>query len=106
MGTHDRGPPLPHRGAMQRNRLTAFAAGLVLVGVSPLLDTTPAHAVATQHVVTTTDDVVDANDGVLSLREAVTAASTDAGESEIVLQAGATYHLTLCAAGAPEHDNV
>jgi hypothetical protein len=45
--------------------------------------------------VTTTADVVDAADGVLSLREAVDAANAEAGANQIVLTADATYELTI-----------
>lgn len=51
-------------------------------------------------VVTTTEDVVDPDDGVVSLREAVTKANNDAGADVIQLAAGATYELTIC--GDPE----
>jgi hypothetical protein len=91
---------------MHRNRLTAFVTGLALVGASPLIHAAPASATTTQHVVTTTTDVVDAGDGVLSLREAITAVDADPGDSEIVLQPGATYHLTICDDGVWEHENV
>ena len=81
---------------MHRNRLIAFVTGLALVGVSPQIHAAPASATTTQHVVTTTSDVVDAGDGQLSLREAISAVDADPGDSEIVLQAGATYHLSIC----------
>lgn len=47
-------------------------------------------------VVTTTADVVDAGDGVLSLREAVSKANTDAGADTIQLATDETYELTIC----------
>ena len=51
--------------------------------------------------VTTTDDVVDAGDGLLSLREAVIAANANAGADSINLSAG-TYTLTIASAGTDE----
>ena len=39
-------------------------------------------------IVTTLDDVVDENDGVLSLREAITAANADASQDTIIFDAG------------------
>lgn len=56
--------------------------------------------------VTTTADVVDANDGVTSLREAFAIASSDGEDSTIVTTGGATYDLTNCAAGALVHDEM
>jgi hypothetical protein len=77
-----------------------FTVGLVLVVTffgAPLV-AVPASADGNPTiVVTTTADVVDANDGVLSLREAVTKANTDPGADTIQLVASATYELTTCA---------
>jgi hypothetical protein len=75
------------------------AAGLVaaalvagLVGVAA-----PAGAGGpTTITVTTTADVVDAGDGLTSLREAVIAASADPSVTDIVLADDATYALTEC----------
>ena len=53
--------------------------------------------------VTTTADVVDAADGLLSLREAFVAASANAEADEIVLAATATYTLDDCVAGDLAH---
>lgn len=47
-------------------------------------------------VVTTNVDVVDAADGVVSLREAVSLASSDGGATEVQLTPGVVYALTLC----------
>ncbi|MCC5952907.1 MAG: S-layer homology domain-containing protein [Acidimicrobiia bacterium] len=47
-------------------------------------------------VVTTTDDITDPGDGLLSLREAIVAADAHPSPSTIVLAAGATYGLTDC----------
>ena len=52
--------------------------------------------------VTTFDDVVDANDGVTSLREAITMANSNSQDDVIVLGAG-TYVLGI--AGADENNN-
>ncbi len=48
--------------------------------------------------VTTTDDVVDAGDGEMSLREAFDKANADAGNDTIVLPAG-TYQLSIAPVG-------
>lgn len=56
------------------------------------------------HVVTTTADVVDPADGVLSLREAVSAAVAAPSE-EIVLAADQTYLLTQCDGPGQEDEN-
>jgi hypothetical protein len=47
-------------------------------------------------VVTTTMDVVDGSDGVMSLREAVDEANGRPGEDTVVLAEGARYDLTIC----------
>ncbi|MEI2817730.1 MAG: CSLREA domain-containing protein [Microthrixaceae bacterium] len=57
----------------------------------------------TSIAVTTTADVVDANDGVVSLREAVTKAAQDGADSTISLDGAAEYALTRCDLGAPIH---
>ena len=49
-------------------------------------------------VVTTTADIINAGDGVISLREAIIQANTNAGHDIIQLSAG-TYTLTLTGAG-------
>src|SRR5688572_30108961 len=91
-------------GGMKRTRaLTTLLAALVVAGAS-LVDM-PAAQASTVHVVTTTTDTVDPDDGLLSLREAVALGATDDTESEIVLQAGTTYVLDGCAA-SPEDLNV
>lgn len=46
-------------------------------------------------VVTTTNDVVDAGDGVLSLREAIHLANVQAGPDQIVLGSGVSYELSI-----------
>lgn len=79
-----------------RTLLTALA---LLAGVTAL-DVAPAAALDT-YTVTTTADVVDGGDGVLSLREAFTAANGDLDASTIVLGSGLTYQLTICDGGAP-----
>ena len=90
---------------MHRRRC-AILALLLLVGLAPFVDVSPAAAATDVYTVTTTTDVVDAGDDQLSLREAVSLAGTDAGDSEIVLASGATYDLTICNPSPPEHSNV
>ncbi|KAA3636401.1 MAG: hypothetical protein DWP92_09590, partial [Armatimonadetes bacterium] len=68
--------------------LAAIASTLVLVAA-----TAQVHAAA-DIVVTTTADVVDEADGVLSLREAVSQANSQAGDDVIVLSSG-IYALTI-----------
>ena len=60
------------------------------------------HTLAT-FTVTTFNDVVDAGDGVLSLREAVIAANDNSEADTIVLAAG-TYDLTISGTGAAAGD--
>lgn len=69
-----------------RTAVLALAAALVLA--------TTASAPAATIVVTTTADLIDPNDGVVSLREAVLAANASNGNNAIALPAG-TYTLTL-----------
>lgn len=59
-------------------------------------------AAAATIVVDTADDVVDAGDGVTSLREAVAIADGNGGDDTITL-AAVEHQLSLCAAGALEH---
>ena len=72
-----------------RTAVLALAAALVLA--------TAARAPAATFVVTTTADVIDPNDGKVSLREAVLAANTSNGKAAIALPAG-TCTLTLVGA--------
>jgi hypothetical protein len=76
----------------------AVAVATALVGTAP----TPVAAEA-PIVVTTTDDVVDADDDVLSLREAFTVARNDGVASTISLASDATYALTMCEGFDPGH---
>ena len=62
----------------------------------PVLLAAPSGAAT--YVVTTTADVLDAGDGLVSLREAVIAANGTAADDTVVLASGATYPLTLCTA--------
>jgi hypothetical protein len=85
-----------------RGAARVVAAGLVagLVGLAP-----PAGAGSpTTITVTTTADVVDAGDGLTSLREAVIAASADPSVTDIVLAGDATYELTACGSGPAAGD--
>ncbi|MGZ7014735.1 MAG: choice-of-anchor Q domain-containing protein, partial [Acidimicrobiales bacterium] len=54
--------------------------------------------------VTTTADVINGSDGVLSLREAVIEANADAGADTIELATSATYELASCSGPLPESD--
>jgi hypothetical protein len=67
-----------------------FTSGTVLDQVAPVA--------AATYVVTTTTDVVDAGDGLTSLREAIEAAKANAGPDSITL-AAATYELSLGCGG-------
>jgi hypothetical protein len=71
--------------------ITTTSAGLVLAAAGP--------ASAATIPVTTTDDVVDAGDGLISLREAVAQASSNGEDDVVQLGVGATYQLDLCAEG-------
>jgi hypothetical protein len=72
-----------------------------LLRLLPILALSGMVVVPTAHagdlVVTTTDDVINSSDGLLSLREAVIAANAANGPKKIVLPAG-TYVLTLSGA--------
>jgi hypothetical protein len=82
-------------GNLRTTARLAALAGLLAAGLA-LLPPTPASAGGTVLTVTTTDDVVDGGDGVLSLREAVHQASADAGVSAIALAATDEYPLEDC----------
>lgn len=79
----------------------ATATLAVLAACSP--PPPPPPGPPTTIVVTTTDDVVDGGDGLTSLREAFTAATTDNADTTVVLTSGAEYLLTLCSAGPLTH---
>ena len=66
----------------------------------------PVPVGAATFTVTTTADVVNAADGVTSLREAFAAANASAGDDTIELGVGLTYVLTDCVAGPLVHDQV
>ncbi len=74
--------------------LALFTIGLVVLAA-------PAHAAT--FTVTTTSDVVNGGDGLLSLREAFAQASSTAGADVIDLSPAASYSLTICAPGALVH---
>ena len=79
---------------MLRIQRTAVALAVVVAAVVAVsAGAGPARAV-TVNTVTTTDDVIAA-DADLSLREAFTAANTDADDSVIELGSGLTYTLDL-----------
>ena len=62
------------------------------------LELLEARVLLSTYTVDTFEDVIDANDGLTSLREAVIAANADAGEDTIVLAAG-TYTLSIAPDG-------
>lgn len=72
--------------------ICAVATTVAAVGV----DARPAAA-ANQVQVTTTRDVVDSSDGVVSLREAFDIANSDGQATIVVLEDGQSYELTICA---------
>ncbi|MCI0687712.1 MAG: right-handed parallel beta-helix repeat-containing protein [Sporichthyaceae bacterium] len=74
---------------------------LALLAASVLVTVTP--AVAATVTVTTTSDVVNGADGVVSLREAVDQANAAVEATTIELAASSTYLLSLC--GAEEDAN-
>ncbi len=78
--------------------------GALSAALVPLVGAGQAAA-ATVLTVTTTADVVDGSDGVLSLREAVTAAAVGPSPVQIVLGSGLTYGLTICGGTADEDAN-
>jgi len=76
----------------------------VLVSISSVAGAPPAAASTIS--VSTTADVVDPNDGVTSLREAITAANANPGDDTVVLAAGASYAISLgCSGTATELAN-
>jgi Right handed beta helix region/RTX calcium-binding nonapeptide repeat (4 copies) len=81
---------------MKRSLVALALAVSVLVAV-------PEVAGAASITVTTTADVVNGGDGVISLREAFAMASANAEADEIVLGVTQTYQLTDCVAGALLH---
>jgi hypothetical protein len=87
---------------MRTTRITSFALlGTLFALGLPLALAGPASAATV--TVTTTDDVVDAGDGLVSLREAFSQITPVGQDDVIVLAAGATYELDLC--GPPEDLN-
>lgn len=75
--------------------LGAVVAALVAVGVGHVVPVSAQEAANSTIVVTTTADVVDPNDGVLSLREAFDLANAQAGDDTIDLAADVTYAIDL-----------
>jgi len=76
---------------------------LVLVATSlVLISTEPADAAApVVVVVSTTADVTNPADGVISLREAIDLANTDGDDTVVELDTALTYQLTQCVAKDP-----
>jgi hypothetical protein len=79
-------------------------AAVTLLGATLAGSALPAEA-AGPIVVTTTADVIDSGDGLLSLREAVDIANATPGPDEIVLQADTAYELTRCPIGEDDVQN-
>jgi predicted outer membrane repeat protein len=92
---------------MSVTRWLRSAAGVAAVAVALAGCTQPPSGgppgPPTSIVVTTTADVLDAADGLVSLREAFIAASNDNADSTIVVASGAEYLLTSCGAGQLVH---
>jgi hypothetical protein len=86
-------------------RPRAAAAIAVAVAALGLAAAPPALAIKTINV-TTTADTRDPGDGKTSLREAFDAVNADSQETDIVLAAGATYNLSLCAPGDDDANQV
>ena len=74
----------------------AGAVALLAAGIGLTVAAPPASALNVVNVTTTTDGVAG------SLRAAIDTAATDGDDTEIVLQAGSTYELTVC---GPTDDN-
>jgi predicted outer membrane repeat protein len=74
----------------------AAAVSAALLATASALVAFALPAQAATLAVTTTDDVVNGGDGVLSLREAIDAANADAATTTIELVAATTYELDLC----------
>ncbi|MEE9355570.1 MAG: right-handed parallel beta-helix repeat-containing protein [Methylococcaceae bacterium] len=77
--------------------LTWILAATVVISMTVV----PASAV-TNVVVTTTDDVTNPADGVVSLREAIDIANSDADDTVIQIGTALTYQLTDCVAKEPQ----
>ena len=92
-------------GSSARRRGGRVTGRVVTAGLLALagLSLTEVPAGAATFTVTTTADVVNPADGLVSLREAVASANGNASNDVIVLQPGAQYHLTSCAAGELHH---
>ena len=89
-------------GARRPAKWRVLASVAVLVsGVSIVATAPAAHAVTI--TVTTTNDIVDANDGLTSIREAFNIANANAVDDSITLGPATTYTLTNCASGALTH---
>jgi hypothetical protein len=107
MATRRSVSPTVHR---PRRAITVACVALGLLGppLVGVLAPSPASAggANTQIVVTTTDDVVNPADGVVSLREAVDEANADGVGNDIVLEEAETYVLDQCGGGTDENNNV
>src|SRR6185295_10319688 len=77
-------------------KLGAAVAALVMAGVCASAVAPAASAANPAIAVTTTADVVNGSDGVVSLREAVAQANATAGNDQILLAEGGSYSLTIC----------
>jgi len=89
-----------------RRSFGVFVAVTVVAATAWTVTAGPASAVANPViVVTTTADVVNGSDSVLSLREAVALANAAVGADTIQLADGATYDLTICGGSLATPDN-
>ncbi len=79
-------------------RRWVLVAGLVVPAIAMVGGSEVARAATI--TVTTTTDVVNGADGVVSLREAMVTASASAGDDEITLGAGLTHVLDDCVGGS------
>jgi hypothetical protein len=93
----ERGRSMKARGqaTMTAVRAVALAIAAAVLAAGLVVAASPAGA-AGVITVTTTADVIDAGDGLVSLREAMALSDAQPGDDTIVLATGATYALTLC----------
>src|SRR4051794_20627437 len=85
--------------------ITLVAAVAVIPVVGSVVAAAPASASNNAIHVNTTADVIDADAGTMSLREAVAKANAQAGDDTIQFDDGATYDLTICGDPGDHTDN-
>jgi hypothetical protein len=83
-----------------------LAVGLCSIGLGPVVASAAPPGTNTAIAVTTTADVVDAGDGLTSLREAVGQANATPGDDVIDLVRGATYVLDLACGDGTDDANL